>query len=63
MKPLVIPSAIILFSISMIPKDFIEVMSYTSIIRQYGWTIYFGLPLITLIIALIRKKKEVSKSA
>ncbi|KNY26082.1 GerAB/ArcD/ProY family transporter [Pseudobacteroides cellulosolvens] len=63
MRPVIIPSAVILFSISMMPDDFIEVIGYVNILRQHSWTIFFGLPLITLIISIIRKKKGVQKNA
>lgn len=63
MRPTIIPSAIILFAAAMIPEDLTTVADIVHILRMYGWSIFFGLPLIALIIAIIRKKKGVSKHA
>lgn len=62
MRPLILPVAIILFTGSMIPQELTTITEYVQITRQYGWIIYFGLPFVTLIIAVIRKKKEVPRS-
>ncbi len=63
MRPVIIPAAIILFTICMMPKDLIEITFYVQISRQYGWIITFGLPLIALFAAAIRKKEGAKKSA
>lgn len=57
-KPVLIPSNIILFAAAMIPKDMsIIIMGYVQGTRQYGWIIYFLMPLIVLIISRLRRKK------
>lgn len=62
-RPVIVPWAILIFTASMIPDDLTTVISYVNFIRQYGWIIFFGLPLTALIISIIRKKKGVVKSA
>ncbi|MCX7711451.1 MAG: endospore germination permease [Clostridia bacterium] len=61
LRPTILPWAIILFTVSMIPDDLTTIAGYVQILRQYGWTIFFGLPLITLTLAVIRKKKGTSQ--
>lgn len=56
-RPVLLPSAIILFTVSMIPKDITTVaFGIVQQLRSYGWVIAFVFPLITLITAKIRKK-------
>ncbi|MCL5072617.1 MAG: spore germination protein [Actinobacteria bacterium] len=59
MRPAVIPSTIILFALSMIPRDMASIV-FRNVqgLRSYGWVIFYILPLITLIIAKIRKKGQ-----
>ncbi|QAA31031.1 GerAB/ArcD/ProY family transporter [Clostridium manihotivorum] len=59
MRPLILPSALVFFAISMIPKDLVTLMSYIVMIRQYGWTVFFVMPLLALIAAILRKKKVI----
>jgi hypothetical protein len=62
-KPLIFPFAIILFSLSMIPRGIMDVISiYRQDLMQYGWIVFYIPPLIALITAIIRKKKGVVKS-
>jgi spore germination protein KB len=63
MRPLIIPMSIVIFTGCMIPRDLSSIVEYVQITRQYGWIIYFGLPLLTLIISVVRKKKGVPQSA
>lgn len=63
MRPLIVPSAIILFTVAMIPSDFITVTQYVHVLRQNGWIVFYGLPLVALIVATTRKKKGTGKSA
>ncbi|MCX7920546.1 MAG: endospore germination permease [Clostridia bacterium] len=63
MRPVIVPFAIIFLTAGMIPQDLATVMGYSQIFRQHGWTIFFGLPSLSLIIAIIRKKKGAGKSA
>jgi len=64
LKPCIMPFFIIAFCLTLIPKDIITViMDYIQNIRSYGWIIFFILPLIALITAGIRKKKEGTANA
>lgn len=63
MRPVIVPSAVILFTVSMLPKDLTTVSEYVNYMRMYGWVLFFGIPLITLITAIFRKKKGASKNA
>jgi len=57
-KPVIIPFSIIMFTIALIPKDFGTLMSgYDNLIREYGWTVFYILPIIALIAAKLRGKK------
>ncbi|HEX9063187.1 MAG TPA: endospore germination permease [Clostridia bacterium] len=62
-RPVILPLTIVLFAITMLPNDFTTAIDYVKLFRQNGWIIYFGLPLVVLIIAVIRKKKGVQISA
>lgn len=62
MRPLIIPAAIILFALSMIPSNLMNLMSFITILRQYGWIIFFALPFAALIMDIIRKKKGVKNA-
>lgn len=57
MRPIIIPKAIILFTVSMIPQDLTSVSAYVHILREYGWIIFYCLPLAALITAMVRRKK------
>src|SRR5665647_849681 len=57
-KPVIIPFSIIMFTIAMIPKDFGTLISgYINLIAEYGWTVFYILPIIALITAKLRGKK------
>jgi spore germination protein KB len=62
-KPLIIPLAIILFALSMTPGNIVEVTEYVHFLRQYGWSVYYILPLIALITATLKRKRGVQKDA
>ena len=62
-RPLIIPLLIIIFTLSMLPDNLVQVTDYVHLLRQYGWTIYFSLPAIALITAAIRKKRGVQDGA
>ncbi|MDQ2087281.1 endospore germination permease [Herbivorax sp. ANBcel31] len=63
-KPLIVPFAIILFTLSMIPKGISSLVDiYLKYIRELGGIFYFALPLIVLIISAIFNKKEGDKVA
>lgn len=58
LRPIVIPASVILYSFSILPADFSSVV-YGSVqsLRNYGWIVYFVLPLIALVIAVLTNKK------
>ncbi|MCX7749476.1 MAG: spore germination protein [Clostridia bacterium] len=56
-KPLIWPLIYIFFAVSLYPDSIFEVIyGYINVIRQYAWTVFFGLPLITWIIASVTGK-------
>ncbi|HEX9063326.1 MAG TPA: GerAB/ArcD/ProY family transporter, partial [Clostridia bacterium] len=63
-RPVVVPMSILLFAAAMAPRDFSNIV-YTSVqqLRESGWIVFYGLPLIALIIAMIRRKKGVVSNA
>lgn len=57
-KPILIPTGIILFTISLIPDNFEDVvLTYVQNWREYSTIAFYILPIITLVISLIRMKK------
>lgn len=62
-RPVILPFSIVLFTACMVPKDMTTIAEYVQLSRQYGWIVYFGLPIIVLMVAVLRKKKGVEKSA
>jgi spore germination protein (amino acid permease) len=62
--PIIIPLAVILFSLTMTITDISNVMeTYIEILRYYGVVLFYVLPAIALIVAIIRKKKGAGFSA
>ncbi len=58
-KPLVMPMAIMLFALAMLPEGLSSVMNDSvQFLRTWGWVGYFLPQLLTLLVAVIRKKKE-----
>lgn len=56
-RPLILPFGILIFTISLLPKSLMETIFIdNSIIRNYAWTVTFGLTLILLILASIKKR-------
>lgn len=63
-RPVIIPMAVLLFALAMTPKDFPSIVyGYVERIREYGWAIFYVLPLVALIIAVLRKKKGEKSNA
>ncbi|NLB79807.1 MAG: endospore germination permease [Clostridiaceae bacterium] len=63
-RPIILPMATTLYSLSFIPKSISEVTSgLVQTLRSWGWVIYYVPSIIILIIALIRKKKGDSQNA
>lgn len=56
MKPLIIPVAIIAFTLSFISQSIFETFKSEVIFRTWGMIPGFGLPILLLLIAIIRKK-------
>ncbi|KPU44801.1 spore germination protein [Oxobacter pfennigii] len=57
-RPVIVPMAVILFSYAFIPESFMSVVTkYVQSSRIYGSLVFFGLPIIALAAAKIRKKK------
>lgn len=57
-KPLIIPFAIIIMSVSFIPSDFTEIIGYeVNLFRNWAWIVAFVMPVLLLILARPRKKK------
>ncbi|MCX8130283.1 MAG: spore germination protein [Clostridia bacterium] len=57
MRPVLIPSAILLFTVSMLPGDLSSINDYVQVTRHYGWTVFYIMPFIALVAAVIRKKR------
>lgn len=56
-KPLIIPFAIIVMSLSFIPSDFAEVVLYeVDVFRTWSWIPAFIMPILLLVVARLRKK-------
>ncbi len=63
-RPIILPMATILFTISLIPSGISEVtFGFSQVYRVWGWVIYFVPWIIILIVAVIRKKKGESQDA
>ena len=63
-KPLTFSLGLIIFCLSYLPLNISQVIiGQILIIREFSWIIYFILPLMTLMIAVIRGKKGVVKNA
>ncbi|HEX2924973.1 MAG TPA: endospore germination permease [Ruminiclostridium sp.] len=63
-RPVIFPMAVLLFTFAAMPKDFSSVIEGSvQTLREYGWSIFYVLPLITLIVSAIRKKKGETNGA
>jgi len=57
-RVLVLPLAVVLFNIAILPRDLSSlVYIYVAAIREFGWAVAFGLPVLTLLVAVVRGKK------
>jgi hypothetical protein len=57
-RTLVLPLAILLFSTAILPPDISTIaLNYVPFSRKYFYLIYFGIPLLALLVALVRGKK------
>jgi len=58
-KPLIIPLAILIFNLSLLPSNLMEVITLESrIIGEYSWIFGFGIPVLVLLISRTRKKAK-----
>jgi hypothetical protein len=58
-RPLIIPFAILIFNLSLLPESVIAAFKLESdIIRNYAWIVSFAVPFIVVVIASIRKKNS-----
>lgn len=63
-RPVIVPMTIILFAAAMAPRDFTTIVfELVEGARRANWIVFFGLPMIALITAVIRKKKGGSANA
>lgn len=56
-RVMIFPLAIITFTIAIVLPDISSIALFVHLLRQYGWVIYFGFPLLALLIAIARGKK------
>lgn len=58
--PVILPMAVLLFVITMIPRDLPTIITeYIEVLRVYPIFLFYVLPLLTLIVAVLRKKGRV----
>lgn len=58
-KPLIFPTLIIFFTVSLFPSSLMSVLKLeSSILRTYGWTFAIFLPILLLVIAKSKKKSQ-----
>ncbi len=53
-KPLVLPLGIILFSTGILIPSITVIVSLLGLLRSFSWSIYFGIPLLALLVAAAR---------
>jgi spore germination protein KB len=56
-RPLILPAAVIVFIVSLIPKDFMMVNNALLFIRTYGIFVVFLIPMIAFAASLLHRKK------
>ena len=58
-RPIIIPLAIILITMSLIPGNILELMTfYIRYIREYSWIVYYVFPAAALLVSVLSKKRE-----
>ena len=63
-RPVIVPMTVILYSIALAPKDFATIVyGLIESARKFNWTVFFGLPLVALVAAALRNKKEGASGA
>jgi len=58
-NPLIMPVAILVYCASFLPQSLSQTLEIESILRTWGFVPGFGLPILFLIIAIIRKKGSI----
>lgn len=63
-RPLILPTAIILFTMCLMPQSLLSAVDLeVSIFRKYAWIVTFVVPIVVLLLAkLVKRKKEGGKS-
>lgn len=59
-RPLIFPEAVVVYAVSVIPKNFVEVAEALLFIRTYGIFVVFLMPVLALAVSLLRKKGAAS---
>jgi len=62
-RPMVLPMGVIVFSLCILIPDLTAVVRLASVMRDFGWSVYFGIPLLALLVAAARGKKGVKGDA
>ena len=63
-RPIIVPMTVVFFASTMAPRDFSSIVyGVLQQFREYSWVIFFGLPLIAFITAVLRKKKGEKSNA
>ena len=58
-RPIILPFAIILMTISLIPENIVELTGvYIKYLREYSWIVFYMFPAAALLVAVLRKKRE-----
>lgn len=57
-RPVIVPMVVLLYALAMAPSDFSAIVyGFIEAARKFNWAVYFGLPIIALVAAMIRNKK------
>jgi Spore germination protein. len=57
-NPIIIPMAVLLFTVTMLPRDISEIIDlHMMILKQYSFLLLYGVPLLVLLIAAIAGKR------
>jgi len=63
-RPVILPMLIVCYTLAMLPPDFITIINgIVQAARNYNWIVFYGLPLIALVTAAVRNKKEAAPDA
>jgi len=62
-KPLVLPMGVIIFSLGLLLPSLTAIVDFLKFFRNSGWIFYFGIPILTLLVAAVRGMKGVKTGA